>query len=355
MKTKIIQNVKSVIIILALVVGISYASAAWTNPTATPTGDNTPAPINVGGRDGLDQTKWYNQSKSGVLNLAHLFTSDLTVTNPDGTTTNIPDGSVLTADGANTGKVKWEAPTTTSCDAGTEWIAIRYAAGYPAVYLSPYPPTSYTYAGRTFYIYDSVKTWSGTDNEFIANPDAAFDNATDIPVGSTRATTRYIFNSARLASENTATQQASIGTTTDGFASFMANRYACTANVVNAPTCHVNNSGVIMPFFGRTLGGSIYGSYTDSDSGSYLTTYVKVGGGTGVFTIGSTCGGGTTGGGGVATGSVGGGYYSSYITGGLQWTNWGTGVANQTCPSGYISKRISGESVSPSDPTVQAY
>lgn len=50
MKTKIIQNIKSIILALILVAGVSYVSATsvWTPPTATPPGNNTDTPINAG-------------------------------------------------------------------------------------------------------------------------------------------------------------------------------------------------------------------------------------------------------------------------------------------------------------------
>lgn len=104
MKTKIIQNIKAIVLGLILAVGVSYAAAGtWTAPVGAPPGNNTDAPINVGGA---------SQTKTGPLTLLHLFTPDLTVTNPDGSVTNIPSGSALVADGDNTGKVKWAAAAT---------------------------------------------------------------------------------------------------------------------------------------------------------------------------------------------------------------------------------------------------
>lgn len=41
------QSAKVLTIALVLSVGVQYASAAWTGPTATPPNENTPAPINV--------------------------------------------------------------------------------------------------------------------------------------------------------------------------------------------------------------------------------------------------------------------------------------------------------------------
>lgn len=49
MKQKIIQNIKSIILALILVAGVSYVSAysTWTAPTATAPGNNTDTPLNV--------------------------------------------------------------------------------------------------------------------------------------------------------------------------------------------------------------------------------------------------------------------------------------------------------------------
>ncbi len=115
MKTKIIQNIKSIILALILVLGVGYVSAAWTAAPANPPSNNTPAPINVGGVMGVLadlQTKTGDLNLTGILTSSHLFTRDLTVTNSDGTATNIASGSVLVADGNNTGKVKWGTVAT---------------------------------------------------------------------------------------------------------------------------------------------------------------------------------------------------------------------------------------------------
>lgn len=50
MKTKITQNIKSIILALILVAGIGVVSAysTWTPPTATPPGNNVDRPLNVG-------------------------------------------------------------------------------------------------------------------------------------------------------------------------------------------------------------------------------------------------------------------------------------------------------------------
>ena len=101
MKKQIMQNIKSVIIVLALVIGVSYVSAAWNNPPATPPDSNTDAPINVGSTA---------QTKSGTFTVAGLGVSsgDFKFLPLSGTAPTA--GQVLTADGSDLthGKVKWE-------------------------------------------------------------------------------------------------------------------------------------------------------------------------------------------------------------------------------------------------------
>lgn len=111
MNTKIIQNIKSIILALAIILGAGYASAAWTNPPSgtVPPANNVEAPINVGS---TLQTKTGNLILSGLSTLDHLITGDLTVTNSVGSVTGISTGSTLVADGDNTGKVKWGLPPT---------------------------------------------------------------------------------------------------------------------------------------------------------------------------------------------------------------------------------------------------
>jgi hypothetical protein len=103
MKNQIMQNLKAIVLGLIIAVGASYA-LAWTPPASEPTGGNVAAPINVGG--GVTGSI-YTQTKSGILNLAHLFTSDLNVLNSDGTIPTVSASSVLVADTTTPGKVKW--------------------------------------------------------------------------------------------------------------------------------------------------------------------------------------------------------------------------------------------------------
>ncbi len=69
---------------------MSYSLAAWTNPTAAPTGGNVAAPINIGG--GVTGNI-YAQSKSGLITLDHLITGDFTLSSSD----LIAPGQILTA------------------------------------------------------------------------------------------------------------------------------------------------------------------------------------------------------------------------------------------------------------------
>ncbi|MDQ5893109.1 MAG: hypothetical protein QG640_120, partial [Patescibacteria group bacterium] len=83
MKTKITNNIKAIILGLALTIGMGYAAAAtFTGPACGPEGDcNTPAPVNIGGND-AGKTP-YSQLKTGLLTLMSLITPDLTVRNAD--------------------------------------------------------------------------------------------------------------------------------------------------------------------------------------------------------------------------------------------------------------------------------
>lgn len=79
MKTKITQNIKSIILALILVAGVSYVSASsiWTAPTLPPTGGNTDTPINVGG---TLQTKTGSLVVGGVFNAASAAVFDSSIT-----------------------------------------------------------------------------------------------------------------------------------------------------------------------------------------------------------------------------------------------------------------------------------
>jgi|GEM_PF-5616092 len=104
MNKKIIQNIKSTILALAIIFGVGYASAAWTPAPANPPTNNTSAPVDVGGNDaGVTP---YSQLKTGILTLMHLITPDLTVTNPTPSSP-VTVGQVLTATDT-TGLTRWQ-------------------------------------------------------------------------------------------------------------------------------------------------------------------------------------------------------------------------------------------------------
>lgn len=74
MKAKIVQNIKSVILALILVLGVGYVSAVgtWSNPTATPPGNNADTPLNVA---------FGNQIKQGTLWIKGYTNATTTSTN----------------------------------------------------------------------------------------------------------------------------------------------------------------------------------------------------------------------------------------------------------------------------------
>lgn len=74
-KYELWQSAKILTIVLVLSVGVQYASAAWTGPTATPPNENTSAPINVSAT---------SQVKSGGLGVTNLIADSVTI----GATTN---------------------------------------------------------------------------------------------------------------------------------------------------------------------------------------------------------------------------------------------------------------------------
>ena len=137
MKTKIIQYIKAIILVLSLTLGMGYVLANFTPPHSTPTTCITDptnpnydpgclAPINVGGLTGSPatdaQTKTGDLTLTGILTSLHLLTSDLTVTNPGASPTPITAGQVLTA-ADSTGKVVWGGVSGGSGGAGTMTVS----------------------------------------------------------------------------------------------------------------------------------------------------------------------------------------------------------------------------------------
>lgn len=172
MKTKITQNIKAIILGLALTVGMGYAAAqTFTGPTCSPTdavGCNTPAPLNVG--EGI-------QSKLGSLRVNTSLTNPATygldvwgITRlygglqiGTGTPTN---GKVLTATDS-LGNVTWTTPTSPVS-------SMVVFASSPSVYTS----TSHTWtvpAGAKFarvtVVGGGVRTTSGSQSTYTGSCD----------------------------------------------------------------------------------------------------------------------------------------------------------------------------------------
>ncbi len=158
------------------------------------------------------------------------------------------------------------SPTKAEAQISVEqWIAYTFPGyGDYYIYLAKLPASSYTHEGKTLYVFNPEKIYRGGLTAFNADPSTVIKNEPLVPVGYTRIPdTRYLFNSAQLASEPAGTRAALI----DGFKGFVANRFVCTENKVNASQCHVNNLGVWSPGLGYAPTSDIYVSYSDSDSG----------------------------------------------------------------------------------------
>lgn len=260
--------------LLAVLFSVNFLFA-WTGPTTAAPAGNTPAPVNVGTVD---------QIKDGGLSLDALAVFGNIIVS--GTNNYLNFGTTAGASGYgfrnNNGTMQFKnqsgdwidicncaAPEPPAEPDTKTWTAWTYADGYNYVYLASEDDITgpHTYGGNTFYVYNPVKIFPGTWSTFIANPQAGFASATNVPIGYSRNPwTRFIFNFAQLESES-AESQASVAA---GLTSFIANRFTCTQNVVNATQCHINNYGVWMPSFSRTPGGTIYVSASDGGSGTYF-------------------------------------------------------------------------------------
>lgn len=100
MKSSFFARIATIVGLTLGAFAVSALAGTWTAPTAPAPGGNPDAPINAGD---------LSQIKTGPLKLLDLVAVNIRVTNPSGLFTGIPDGSVLIADGENTGKVKWGA------------------------------------------------------------------------------------------------------------------------------------------------------------------------------------------------------------------------------------------------------
>ncbi len=167
MKSKIFVNLRAIILGLVISLGIGYV-VAWTGPTDVPPNGNVAVPINVGGRDGVDTAKWYTQTKTGILNLAHLITPDLTVTNPD-VVSPVTPGQVLTALDS-TGRVGW-ASGGSSCtvNSTSQLGSLSGTSGnnaYVIKLITILQPGTYTFTG-TGHSYDAGG--GGVDAVFLSS------------------------------------------------------------------------------------------------------------------------------------------------------------------------------------------
>lgn len=106
------QTTLTIVICLAVVAGVSIVSA-WTGPTATPPGDNTPEPINVGGT---------SQLKTGALGIGGLLSVGAFQLQ-----TGAGASKVLTSDAD--GLAAWQTPTSGIGGSGTANYLSKWTAG----------------------------------------------------------------------------------------------------------------------------------------------------------------------------------------------------------------------------------
>lgn len=141
------QTIKAIILGLILSLGVGYLSAAW---DVAPAGNPPTCPSTTSGCNPPLNISSFPQTKTGALTLLHLFTPDLTVANSDGSISGIPNGSILTADGNDTGHVKWITTGTgyhynvagmaltpvfrisTNAPNPDQWVTVSYPAGVPS-------------------------------------------------------------------------------------------------------------------------------------------------------------------------------------------------------------------------------
>lgn len=123
MKNTIFHNLKPLLLALVLSIGISYTYAAWSPPTATPTGGNTDAPVNVGNA---------TQVKAGALTVNGLLTAVANVV--VGGTIKVgniaPSGTACTSSIA--GSIKYDGTDLMGCvDAGGvfNWKSLTATGG----------------------------------------------------------------------------------------------------------------------------------------------------------------------------------------------------------------------------------
>ena len=253
-------------VLLVALFSVSVLSA-WTAPTQTAPAGNTVPPINIGSSD---------QVKDGGLSLNALAVFGNALVAGSGGTSYVNFGSSAGSSGYgfrnNNGTMQFKNQSgewIDICDCATppapateEWVAYGtktggYSYGTNNIVLFSKLSTDvqgpYTHGGNTFYVWNPVRKYAGTWDSFVANPQAAFDQSVVVPVGYTPMANRYMFNLARFGSYSEADK-----------AVVAAN--AITASDVNATQCHSNNHRVINFATSRSLSGTLYHSYGDSNS-----------------------------------------------------------------------------------------
>ena len=137
MKQKIIQNIKSIILALILVVGVSFVSAigTWSGPTAPAPGNNTDTPLNTGSS---------NQIKAGnLLIIATGLANGLIVENGNvGIGTTAPVGKLDVQGGRS-----YFAPASEQYGVGVKYVSTGGTVYFGATSNSATPDAAISNAG----------------------------------------------------------------------------------------------------------------------------------------------------------------------------------------------------------------
>lgn len=172
MKTKIIQNIKAIILGLALTLGMGYAAAqTFVGPTCSPTanpGCNVPAPLNVG--EGI-------QTKLGSLRINTSLTNPATYGLDVWGITRLYGGLQIGTGTPANGKVL----TATDSQGNVTWTTPVSPVSSMVVFessINVYTPTSYTWvvpAGAKFarvtVVGGGVRTTSGSQSLYTGSCD----------------------------------------------------------------------------------------------------------------------------------------------------------------------------------------
>lgn len=104
-KREFFRSVKMFVLAAVLLAGVSYVSAqvpGWNPPPANPPQENAKAPLNVSS---------FDQAKTGGLSLGKLSVLGEFRYQPDGVSSTVPEGYVLTSTGSN-GVAEWRTPSS---------------------------------------------------------------------------------------------------------------------------------------------------------------------------------------------------------------------------------------------------